>query len=138
MWSEYRIFNRNKQVNLSMRIRRRFSLQYAIQLVLAATAIAYAPLNGCTPQLYVPNDDHAVWIAGAYNTELSVSELEQARTMYTQYCQTCHYLHMPKEYTIAEWNTIFPVMAEKISVTDSVKQKMMYYVMAEAKDVGKK
>ncbi len=120
-----------------MKILQLLHLQYALRAGLILMAIAYAPITGCAPQLYQPSNAHAAWAAEKYAAPVTVSGLEEGRTLYTQYCATCHYLHMPKEFTIAEWNTIYPVMADKISVADSTRQKIMYYVMAGARDAGK-
>jgi len=120
-----------------MKILQQLHLQYALRAGLILMAIAYAPITGCAPQLYQPSNAHAAWAAEKYAAPVTVSGLEEGRTLYTQYCATCHYLHMPKEFTIAEWNTIYPVMADKLSVADSTRQKIMYYVMAGARDAGK-
>lgn len=94
-------------------------------------------LISCAPKLYNPSDQDAVWVSNFSNTEVVVSDLSAGKTMYPLYCATCHDLHMPPEYTIAEWQNIYPNMAEKVSLADTSEQKILLYLLAGAKDAGK-
>ncbi len=93
-------------------------------------------IAGCAPKLYEAGQQQVDWVASSYQYKGSVEGFNHARTMYTQYCQTCHNLHMPDEYTIAEWNTIYPNMSVRVSIPDSNKQQIYYYIIAGAKDAG--
>lgn len=64
-------------------------------------------------------------------------DLTEGKNMYPLYCTTCHDLQMPGQYTIAEWQNIYPNMAEKVSLADSSEQKIYFYLLAGAKDAGK-
>lgn len=93
-------------------------------------------MASCASKLYEPTQQDVDWVNSSYQYNGSVAEFNHARKMYTQYCQSCHYLHMPNAYTISEWNTIFPNMSVKISIPDSNKQQIYYYIVAGAKDAG--
>lgn len=96
--------------------------------------IIIAAIAGCAPKLYEAGQQQVDWVNTQYQYAGTVSGFNHARTMYTQYCQTCHNLHMPGEYTISEWNTIYPNMSVKVSIADSSKQQIYYYIIAGAKD----
>ncbi len=91
-------------------------------------------ISGCAPKLYLPGVNHVEWAQQSYQYNSTVAEFEHARTMYTQYCQSCHDLHMPSEYSIAEWGTIYHNMSAKITLADTSKQKIYYYIIAGAHD----
>lgn len=93
-----------------------------------------AGVVACSPKLYLPDSGHANWVNTKYAASVTTESLSAGLELYAQYCQTCHYLHMPKEFTIAEWDNVFPSMSEKVAVADSTKQKIYYYIVAGAKD----
>ncbi len=91
----------------------------------------------CAPGLYAPATDQAAWASEKFTTAVTVQDLEDGKTLYPLYCATCHELQMPGQYTLAEWQNIYPIMAEKVSLADSSEQKIMYYLYAGARDAGK-
>lgn len=106
-------------------------MKYTLIISLILTAFLF---SGCAPKLYMPAQQHVDWVSSTYNYSGTIEEFEQARTMYTQYCQSCHDLHMPNEYTISEWEPIYAKMSLNISVPESTKRKIYYYIIAGAKD----
>jgi len=91
-------------------------------------------LIACSPKLYLPEQAHSAWVAETYQYTGTVDQFNHARTMYTQYCQSCHDLHMPSEYTISEWDKIYTNMSAKVAIGDSSKRMILYYILAGAKD----
>ncbi len=98
------------------------------------TIILSCLLSGCAPKLYLPAERHVTWAKQTFQYESTVESFEHARTMYTHYCQACHDLHMPSEYSIAEWGPIYHKMSANITLADSSKQKIYYYIIAGAND----
>ncbi len=68
--------------------------------------------------------------------ETSIAGLEEGRSLYINHCSGCHYLHYPNQLTIAEWNVVFPEMSKHVSIPDSSKLKIYYYLLAGSKDTG--
>ena len=91
-------------------------------------------LGGCAPKLYIPAAAHVEWAQQNYQYKSDLASFNYARMMYTQYCQSCHDLHMPSEYTISEWGTIYHKMSANITLADSSKLKIYYYIIAGAND----
>ena len=94
-------------------------------------------LFSCSPKLYQPLPEQAQWASNFSNSTVSVMDLSDGKNLYPLYCTPCHDLHMPAEYTIAEWQNIYPKMAENISLSDSSEQKIYLYLLAGEKDAGK-
>ncbi|HEY3371020.1 MAG TPA: hypothetical protein VGK10_09250 [Prolixibacteraceae bacterium] len=81
----------------------------------------------CSPALYMPT------MTDASRTGISADSLMMGRTLYTNHCGSCHNLHLPEQYTRAQWEKVMPIMKRKAKITDQEAQLITNFILARSK-----
>ena len=84
-------------------------------------------------QLYIPGVAHEQYLSTTDQT-LTINQLSEGRALYISACGGCHYLHYPDQYTIAEWQKIYPEMRTRVKLTDQDLEKVYQYLITGASD----
>ncbi len=69
----------------------------------------------------------ATKIAEAQKAALIVKQ-NQGEELYENYCERCHKLYGPEEYTILEWQSILKKMQHKAHLEDVDMDKILIYL----------
>lgn len=78
-------------------------------------------LYSCSPMLYTP----------ALNDPVKQEQLLKGRTLYVKYCNTCHNLHLPKEFTADKWSKNLHEMQERAKISDQEKELIYNYLIGQ-------
>ncbi|MFI5170802.1 MAG: hypothetical protein ACHQFW_00340 [Chitinophagales bacterium] len=90
-------------------------------------------ITSCGTQLYIPGESEEIYIQ-QQQSKFTVEDLRQGRTLYVNACAGCHYLHYPDEFTIAEWNRIYPEMKTRVYLETNALDQIYFYLITGAKD----
>lgn len=61
--------------------------------------------------------------------DLTQAQLDQGKADYSAFCQKCHGLKDPTDYTEAEWRRINPGMAKKAKIDAEKEASILKYVV---------
>jgi mono/diheme cytochrome c family protein len=77
--------------------------------------------------LYVPA------AADQDRTGIMLDSLAQGRKLYVSNCGSCHNLHLPQQYTSAEWEKNVAEMQVKAGISDNQKANILSYLKNRCK-----
>jgi hypothetical protein len=83
--------------------------------------------SSCSPALYLPTQTDALQ-AGS-----SIDNLMSGRTLYVKNCGSCHNVHLPEQFTRAQWKVILPEMQRKAKISDEETKLISAFIMARCK-----
>ncbi len=92
--------------------------------VLFIVGIIFLSIVGCKPSLYIPKNEPD----GKENV-IPIEELKQGRSLYVHRCSGCHNLHLPNEYTAAEWKVNLDDMQHKAKINDDQKALILQFLL---------
>jgi mono/diheme cytochrome c family protein len=78
-------------------------------------------LYSCSPMLYLP----------ASNDPVEQENLLKGRMLYVKNCNSCHNLHLPKEFTADKWLKNLNEMQERSKITNEDKQLIFAYLTSK-------
>lgn len=87
-------------------------------------------LYGCASQLYQPSTIN-VQKAQQVNPGITLGQMKAARNLYVTTCSSCHYLHLPDEFTSARWLKVLDKMQPKAKISDKQKKLLFTYLTSE-------
>lgn len=90
----------------------------------ARSILAFAVLVfliSCTSALYVPT-------ASQQTESASLTQLQAGRKLYIQKCGNCHTLHLPEQYSKAQWQHFLDEMQQKASINNLEKEQILLYL----------
>ena len=100
--------------------------------------IIYVPgvvlIASCATKLYLPSASDGEYLQRT-NPNITIEDLSEGRQLYVNFCGGCHYLHYPNEFTVAEWNDIYPEMKTRVNLDDTALNKIYYYLITGASDI---
>jgi hypothetical protein len=75
-------------------------------------------ISGCTK---TTNDTSSLYIPSASDVtaNATLQELQQGRELYVNYCNRCHGLYTPENYTPTQWKSILSNMGPRTTMTSS-------------------
>lgn len=85
---------------------------------------------GCASRLYLPAAPN-VQKARQADPGITLEQLQTARKLYAIKCSSCHNLHLPREFTSAQWPGILDKMQPKAKITDEQKKLLLAYLTSE-------
>jgi len=100
-------------------------------------------ISACSPKLIEVTQADADRGASKYSG-LTLSALNEGKSLYTQNCAECHGLKKPNSRTEANWNSIVPIMVKKLNqkmgkeVVDSKKQEVLLQYLVTMANAPKK
>jgi hypothetical protein len=99
-----------------------FPLLYKAVIILTAGVICR-----CSPALYIPSasDQESAGIA--------LDSLKLGRLLYIKHCSSCHNLHLPEQFTAAEWEKNVVEMQEKAKINDLQKETLLNYLKVRSR-----
>ena|SRR5690242_12451388 len=98
------------------------------KIVLALTGLLIA--CGCTSKLYMPAAAN-VEKARVVSPDITLTRMKEARHLYVVKCSNCHNLHLPEEFTDAQWKKNLDKMQPKAKITNQEKQLLYTYLTSE-------
>jgi nitrate/TMAO reductase-like tetraheme cytochrome c subunit len=87
-------------------------------------------LYGCASKLYAPASVN-VQKAQKVDSTITLEQLQASRNLYAATCSSCHNLHLPDEFTAAQWVKILDKMQPKAKITDEQKKMLLAYLTSE-------
>jgi len=84
-------------------------------------------IYSCSPALFIPTAENAV------TSDISLDTLLDGRNLYINKCSSCHNLFLPEKYSIANWDTILPLMQKKAKINDNEINKIKKYLISGSK-----
>lgn len=87
-------------------------------------------IYGCASQLYQPAALN-LQKARQADPDITLEQLQSARKLYATKCSSCHNLHLPGEFTSAQWPGILDKMQPKAKITDGQKKLLLAYLTSE-------
>ena len=84
-------------------------------ILLALTAI----LSSCTKDSTVSEGSLYTPSIADITANATLQELQQGRELYISYCNRCHGLYLPENYTPAQWKTTMISMGPKAGASSS-------------------
>ena len=89
--------------------------------------VALVLLYACSPALYLPT------LADADRTGISTDSLLIGRTLYVNYCGSCHNLHLPEQFTRQHWEKEIPEMQQKAKISADEAKLIINFILARCK-----
>jgi hypothetical protein len=77
--------------------------------------------------LYVPAS------ADQERTGIMLDSLTEGRKLYVSHCGSCHNLHLPQQYSAAEWEKNVAEMQVKAGISDNQKANILNYLKNKCK-----
>jgi hypothetical protein len=100
-------------------------------------------LYACASALRVPTETDAE--RGRTNdADVTLLSLHEGHKLYINNCSGCHHLYLPESYTPAQWDSLFPEMAEEAHLNEKDARMIFTYLktmcigdMAKSSSVSK-
>jgi cytochrome c2 len=86
------------------------------------------PILGCNPKNAEVVEENA-----PFEVPAPVNNIEEGEKLFAANCVKCHALKDPKNFTAEEWKEIVPRMAVKAKIDTDTENKILEYVLANAK-----
>ncbi len=78
-------------------------------------------IASCATKLYIPSEANV-------SADVSLTDLQKGRKIYTNKCSNCHDLHLPHEYNHDEWIEKVNKMQARSFVDDESKNLILLYL----------
>jgi hypothetical protein len=104
-----------------------FSLSTSNFAAFGAAALVIL-IGSCSPALAPLSPQQAEWAAEKW-PEMTVEQLDNARTMYVMRCSGCHSLYQPAKYSLEKWDRILDTMAPKAKLDGTEREMVRRYIV---------
>ncbi len=91
--------------------------------------LAIGPVVACSPK----NTEAVIEEAAPQEIATPLNTIEAGAQLYAANCVKCHGFKDPKNFTAEEWKEIVPRMAVKAKIDAYTENKILEYVLANAK-----
>lgn len=98
-------------------------MNFKAKLLLAASLW----LGSCSPALYLPTQ------ADALQAGSNLENLMAGRALYVKHCGSCHNVHVPEQFTQAQWKVKLPEMQRKAKISDEETKLISDFIKARCK-----
>ena len=98
------------------------------------TLLTLSTLAACAGVMLPPVTPVQVELARREWPEMTLEQLDSARTLYVLKCTACHGTKLPSNYSMMEWPKILTKMAKKAKITAEEKEVLWRYI-ASAHDL---
>ncbi len=105
-------------------------------LVLAAMCAPIILFTQCAPK-HVPKSDKPTSTTANEVTEMKAkyteTQIAEGKAIFVGYCQKCHQLYQPTDFSVKKWDKILPEMSQKAELSAEQAAKVRAWVVVNAK-----
>jgi cytochrome c5 len=102
-------------------------------LILIALCLPALLLTQCAPKTVGKSSVTVVDEVAEMNKKYTDAQRADGKAVYTGYCEKCHQLYQPSEFTVKEWDRILPKMCKKAELNPQDAGLVRAWVIANAK-----
>lgn len=98
-----------------------------ILLLIGATIL----LAYCSSHRYIPSS-WEIQLAQKQWEQADSTYLSKGNQLYELKCSGCHYLYIPKNYSVEQWKKILPEMRNKAKLSNEEYEKIKVYLLTRS------